>query len=65
MKLLAGGFRDNSFTSELVLKAWYEFFKDIPDKVFADNVSYWIKANNKAPTVAELLHECKRDMGRA
>lgn len=62
MERIAGAYRNDDFVSERVLKAWYGFFENIPEDVFTENVTLWIKLNTKAPTIAELLNECKSDM---
>ena len=61
MDFLAGAYTDR-FIQENVLRTWYEVFKDIPGDIFKANCEAWVKLTPKAPTIAELLEECRSDV---
>lgn len=58
MELIDGAYQNFKLT-ENTLKTYYHFLKKYKNKDLWDIASYWIRNNNYAPTVKDLLDTLK------
>lgn len=60
------GVESASETKMTIISTWMKYFKDYSDRCFEGAVDEWIKANSKAPSIADLRRMCgqlKEELG--